>query len=839
MLILDVPDSLPRPRWPGGLLLPAITLLVLACVCFMHLITDPQALVLDGARASIDHANPGDPRPIGNDLTFVFLPHHLSISRVISSFGHLPFWDARGFGGRPLVGNPQAGAFYPPVSLAWFGPPSTLGWLTVGHLVWGGLGVCVLMRSFAQGRWAATVAGGVYLASPYLLAHTFEGHYPHVWAAAWYPWAFWAFGQARLNGWRGRLALPVILALAFLAGHPQEWLLLVLALSVWGVADVVSEWHAHGTGRAASRLGAWGAAAALSLGLVAIELAPQLAVRPWLLRDHDAMGRTSIPRRYHLEALNGFQLLSPTALGGPADYFGHDNYWETLLSIGLVPLLLATLAVIRHPDRKLVRGWLVLLALAVWFACGRALFLYAAAYHVVPGMSWFRVPARTLFLANLGGAVLAGLGVETLATRLADGRAWRRFAAWCGAVAFVIILAMYAIGPARHPRGFSRTFEAARRVLSDNGLRFTLGGLAAILALGCSPYSSRAPRVAGGLIGLLALCELAWQGQSLLLVAPAEQFMGSDPVSAALERLEPQADHARHARVKARNTFYSDLAAACHGIEKSNVNDIFQIDHSSRLYESLYPVASRRRLVRDDAMNDAVELFRQQVRQSVFDRMGVGHVVSDRVEKDPGWPVAARGTWNGREFVIQTNPGRLPHAYVVPLAVIGRRDDSFDPGDLVRIDPRRAVLMERDPLRGLDASSRQLFTPALWVNNDPDHAVLDVTTDAPGLLVVGDTWMPGWSARVDGLPTEVLRGNHCQRVIPLVAAGRHTITLDYRPTGFALGLIVTAISVAIWLLLSIVAVIDRLRAHQSLRRRFPGLRGSDGSALRQRPSHRV
>ena len=29
-------------------------------------------------------------------------------------------WDDRGFGGRPLVGNPQAGMFYPPVWLVWW-----------------------------------------------------------------------------------------------------------------------------------------------------------------------------------------------------------------------------------------------------------------------------------------------------------------------------------------------------------------------------------------------------------------------------------------------------------------------------------------------------------------------------------------------------------------------------------------------------------------------------------------------------------------------------------------------------------------------------------------------
>ncbi len=837
-LIPDVPISLLRWRWQGDLL-PAITIFLVASACFFRLIAQPDSLVVDGARPSIDHANPGDPRPIGNDLTFVFLPHHMWIGRIISAFGHLPFWDARGFGGRPLVGNPQAGVFYPPVWVAWFGPPCALGWLTVGHLVWGGLGAYVLLRSFAQGRWAATVAAGTYLASPFLLAHTFEGHYPHVWAAAWYPWAFWAFGQARLERRRGRLLLPVILALTFLAGHPQEWLLLVLALSVWGVADVFAVWRTRGTGRATSRLCLWGAAAALSLGLAAIELAPQLGVRPWLLRDHDALARTSIPRRYHLQALNGFQLLSPTALGGPADYFGHDNYWETLLSIGLVPLLLATLAVLRHPDRKLVRAWLLLVGLAFWFACGRALLLYTAAYYVVPAMSWFRVPARTLFLANLGAAVLAGLGVQALAIRLVDRRNWRRFAAWCGAFMFLIVLALYLIGPARHPQSFSRTVEAARRVIEDDCFRFTLGGLAALLALGCVPHLRRAPRLAGGLIGLLALGELGWHGNSLLQVAPAEQFVGADPVSAALARLEPESDGARHARIKARDNFYSDLSAVCHGFEKSNVNDVFQIDHAALLYELLYPVASRRRLKHDDLMNEAVEDFRRQVRQSVFDRMGVAHLVSDRVEPGPGWPVAARGNWNGREFVIQANPGRLPIAYVVPTAIIAPSEGPFDPGQFVRIDTRRAVLMESDPLRDIGLSARQPFTPAEWARSDPDHSALIVTTAAPGLLVVGDTWMPGWSARVDGVLTDVLRGNHAQRVVPLVAAGRHTITLDYRPAGFAIGFTITTASLAIWLVLCGASVIDRLRQHQSRRRQFLGLRPTDDSELRPRPLHRV
>ncbi len=814
-------------------------MLALAAVCFAHLIMHPGALLVDGRRPSVDHANPGDARPIGNDMTFVFLPHHLWISKEIAAFGHLPLWDARGFAGRPFVGNPQAGLFYPPVWAVWWGPPSLLGWLTVGHLVWGGMGVYVLLRAAAGGRWASTVAAGVYLASPLLLAHTFEGHYPHVWSASWYPWAFWAFGEARRGRARGLLTLPVVLAMTFLAGHPQEWLLLILALAGWSVADAMAVWHSRGASQTASRVAVLCGAAVLSLGLAAIDLAPQLAVRPWLLCDHDVRARVSIPRRYHLEALNGFQLFSPTALGGPADYFGDDNYWETLLSIGLIPLLLAVLAVLRYPDRKLVRGWLVLVGLALWCACGRHLLLYTAAYFMVPGMSWFRVPARALFLANLGAAVLAGLGVQTIMERLEEPREWRRFAARCGVFIVLLVATLSVIGSSYRPSSPSRSVEAARRVVEDNCFRVTLGGLTALLVLGCLPLSSRGPRFAGGLIGLLALCELGWHGNSLLRVAPEEQFLGADPVSQSLERPEPDSDGDGPARIKARDNFYGDLPAASHGIQKTNVNDVFQIDHAARLYELLYPVAAHRRRKRDDLMDEAVEDFKRQVRQSVFDRMSVSHVVSDRFESDPGWPVTASGKWNGGEFVIQSNPGRLPRAYVVPSAVIASVDERAEAGRLVLIDPRRGVLMDSDPLRDLTVGGRQPFTPAEWVENDPDRPVLRVTTDAPGLLVVADTWMPGWGALVDGLPAPVLRGNYAQRVIPLVEPGRHTIALDYRPPGFVMGCAVTAVSALVWILACGVAINDRLRRRRSLRRRLPVLPQSDGNERRARPLHRA
>ena len=178
-----------------------------------------------------------------------------------------------------------------------------------------------LIRSAGTGRWAATVAAAAYQASPFLLAHTFEGHYPHVWAACWYPWAFWAYTEMRSARPRGLLLMPIVLALTYLTGHPQEWFLLLLALSVWSLSDALAAWRAQGPRRAVIKLLVWAGVAAFSIGLAAVEVVPQLAVRPWLLRSHDSLPAVEIPRRYHLQALNAFPVAQPGRPGWSIQLF--------------------------------------------------------------------------------------------------------------------------------------------------------------------------------------------------------------------------------------------------------------------------------------------------------------------------------------------------------------------------------------------------------------------------------------------------------------------------------------------------------------------------------------
>lgn len=821
---------------------PLAALLALLLVIFGRLLVQPAGLLVDADRPSLDeHVRPEDRVP-GNDLTRLYLPHHLRVGSAVRQTGRIPGWDPAGFGGRPLVGNPQAGLWYPPVWLTWrSGTPAVLGWLTVAHLAWAGVGMLVLARSLGLGRFAAFVAAAAFAGSPYLLGHVAEGHLPHVWGAAWYPWGFWAMSRWQRVGRRAWPLLPPILAAGLLTGHPQEGFYLVLALSVWVATDAVLRWRRGERSLALTRLGAWGLAVILTLGFTAPEWGPATLLRDWLHQGTElSLGQAS---RYHVRFLNLFQFLSPRALGGPAGYFGRDNLWEPQLAAGLGVLILAVLAWQDRVRSAWVRGCFALVVVGLLFACGRRLGLFAVFYEVVPGVGRFRVPSRSLFLVSLGVALLAAMGLEAL-TRI-DRSALVRFAGRYRRVAFVVAAAVgigacvaWAIGLAPDSSttagaataqvhetadDLARALLACRTLAANPVFWGALLGAGGLLARGLRPGAS-SRRLAVGL-GLLAVAELGLEGFLSVHVASPDRFLGTDPIAAAIRRDEPEGSW----RIRARDAFYPDLAAVTHGLEKTNLNDYFQLQHAADLYERLYPLfdppaglVRRRELL----------VSSPRVRRAVLDRMGVAFLVSDvpLAEVDAqGIELAGRGRWRGRDYLLYRNPTALPRAYVVPRARVAPEGLG-----MVALFPetpaREAVLMAVDPLDGLEGP-RQAFRPASYARPDPDRVVVEVRTQEPGLLVVADTWTPGWSARVDGRPAEVLRGNRAQRVVALPTPGLHRIEMEYTPPGLRSALALTACTAVGWALLTAAALRPPRRSSTpapNQRRRFPASALSPG-----------
>ncbi len=78
------------------------------------------------------------------------------------------------------------------------------------------------------------------------------------------------------------------------------------------------------------------------------------------------------------------------------------------------------------------------------------------------------------------------------------------------------------------------------------------------------------------------------------------------------------------------------------------------------------------------------------------------------------------------------------------------------------------------------------------VDDRPERVVVEATLAADGLLVLGDTFYPGWTATVDGAPAPIVRADYAFRGVAL-PAGRHEVRFRYAPLSALGGLAAAAI----------------------------------------------
>ncbi|VAW31907.1 hypothetical protein MNBD_CHLOROFLEXI01-3433 [hydrothermal vent metagenome] len=87
----------------------------------------------------------------------------------------------------------------------------------------------------------------------------------------------------------------------------------------------------------------------------------------------------------------------------------------------------------------------------------------------------------------------------------------------------------------------------------------------------------------------------------------------------------------------------------------------------------------------------------------------------------------------------------------------------------------------------------------LVVGRTANSITIQATTEEPRLLVLSDTFYPGWQAEIDNVSTEILQTNVALRGV-VVPSGNHTITMQFRPLTFYLGVAISLLTVLVVLL---------------------------------------
>ncbi len=385
----------------------------------------------------------------------------------------LPLWDPYLFTGHPFLANGQHSALYP---LTWvflaLPIPRAFGVFIVLQLGLAGIWMYVLGRVIKAGPLGSLVAGIVFQFSGFMVVSVV--HPMIVAGASWLPLllALVECTIGRRRFWvQERAVLPwallgaIALGLQTLAGHPETTyfvLLVVVGFAGWRLI--------HGSLTSPKSL--WrsevlpptlGIALIVSLGLVlgAVQLLPFYEVA----RDSFRQGAVTlqqvlgwayparrlitffIPNFYgnptHRTLIDVFSRqeirAGTSALGDTVSSFdwGIKNYVEGGAYLGILPLLLAGIAVLRPGEaaagregsrlrrNRVVRAlldWMrqpylpLLVALAAFsLACMYGTPVYALVY-ALPFMGQSHSPFRWVFPFTVAVAALAGLGVSAIST---------------------------------------------------------------------------------------------------------------------------------------------------------------------------------------------------------------------------------------------------------------------------------------------------------------------------------------------------------------------------------------------------------------------------------------
>src|SRR5262249_30406401 len=136
--------------------------------------------------------------------------------------------------------------------------------------------------------------------------------------------------------------------------------------------------------------------------------------------------------------------------------------------------------------------------------------------------------------------------------------------------------------------------------------------------------------------------------------------------------------------------------------------------------------------------------------------------------------------------------GSVPRTYVVNKGKVVKEfadvlrslsDPEFDPAEEVVVEDNVII----QPNRPLQAT-------ATIVRYEDTVVVIHVNSNDDGVLVLADSYYPGWHAHVDGKKTKILRANHFFRGVS-IPAGRHVVEFKYDPQSFRLGLFVSLLTV--------------------------------------------
>ncbi|MBI4872058.1 MAG: YfhO family protein, partial [Candidatus Riflebacteria bacterium] len=749
--------------------------------------------------------------------------------------GRLPSWEPRIACGYPFQADPHSMVFYPPAIVLLFLPmPRAYNVFVVLHVVLAGVFTFLLLRRWRLGA-VSSLTGALltmfcgYTVSTTYLTTLLKG-------TTWTPLALLAFDHFLAGGrWRALVATALVLAIEGSGTDPQYVLftLGILAAAPW----LAPRLPRPALLRAFCGLGV---AALLAGALLAYQYLPLFE----LIRNSDRSSTIALHESLSYEVGPGalLNLILPLAFPELLDRFFLLSYPGLAVPLYLdlfwgLPVLALALASLgwrgvdcaeskevcatpashasgRPPAvsaldpaalRRSAVAALLLALLGVVLSVGDRAPFFPALSTLLPMLRFFRYPCKHLLLTAFALPLAASIGFEGISRR--ESRCLRRFGqvlAWVAAglgasflglqvLAEGAVRAFLDVLPSTNPIVQAAVAEVSR--VWNRGLVVSLAvSLAGWMLV--TVIRRWQGREAVWLLAALSVGQMIWVTSASLPLAGDEVLASRSAAATLLGPREPNRPNPRCLSL--------DYGTVTVGVARTSADLLFQNDLMTGLRGWLDGCANvlGSMSVHLSGFMSVFNYAQSQDRATqirLAGALGASQFLFVPGDDDPPDPQVQRV---GK--VAAAKPARVsPRAFIAPRAVPTSARPGLAPTAAVLALPEEAVY---DP--GALASPGELAPRAVrrceFVEYRNDGLKVEFDLQGDGLLVVLDSFYPGWHALVDGRERPIVKVAQLFRGVP-VREGERVLEMEYRPTMFWIGaavslgtLAVVALSLVFW-----------------------------------------
>lgn len=700
----------------------------------------------DSAFQQYSNASVGSCDP---SLVQLILPSYFCVAKSWHNFV-APLWNPYSGCGMPMVGDISAAVFAPlHLALAIFPSAKTYNLILVGEVMLCAVGAYLLARLLSLEKLPAIFAAISYAFCPYilyyleLLSGTSQALFPLLFAS--FVWA------ARAHGVWPLITATIATASFVLSGHPES--------SLYGVMCGVALYFSVGV----SSLGkARNSLLALIPGLIFIGAFSIALAAPMLLPFVEYLACGDSYKYGDCRA--AFAPWQGIFLNICQPCYGMASPFLGIVAVTFLPFCFAAC--------KRQRGMVGLLlaistiSLLLISRCGwldQLLTMRPLSYLITV----YLIPCFLLLIA-----LLAGIGVETVSNR-------KYLFQWSWLSAGMSLLVAFAFCLCEcnlQSFNFDETLPDMSYKLSDIGVNAIL--ISIYFSLAWLSLRNPVKRIIDFRTGFSLLAILI-NTTSLLVIArhslPVQPYFDF-PKTELTDYLIQQQGRA--------------LSITEH-VLKPNSNIVYAVS-SFRVHNPMQPgrFAEFAKLC-----GAGLDEFRNQTYELVtplIDLASIRYIISQFKPLPQRYKLVFT---TSQGISVYENSHSLPEAYLVNRFI--QAVDGADAKVQIQssqFDPRSEVVLELPKNFATPVNGPKLALVPLALKRQSCNQIdLEVASPSAAILVLTDTFYPGWIATIDGRQTEILHANFLFRAI-VVPAGVHSVCFAYRPLSWRFGLLLALFS---------------------------------------------